>query len=507
MTTMRESLEPFDEFNQTLQAHVHPPDYTNPRPSGRYNLVVIGAGVAGLVTASGAAGVGAKVALIERGLMGGDCLNVGCIPSKAIISAARAMASVRNAAQFGVQVPAGVSIDFKQTMARMRRLRSEISPIDSVRRYTELGVDVFLGQGRFLDSETVEVDGTRLKFANAVIATGARAAAPPIAGLDQVPHLTNETLFSLTQLPARFGVLGAGPIGAEMAQSFARFGSQVTLVTSNRGLMPKEDRDAVRVVQSAMTRDGVRFVEGGREVILSKRAGHGVLMTHPHPEKGYAIEVDQLLIAAGRAPNVEGLDLEKVGVEYSSNGVRIDDHFRTTHPRIYAAGDICSPFQFTHAADFMARSVIRNALFNGRARRSRLVIPWTTYTSPELAQVGVTPESARQKGLEIDTYEQPMSHVDRAILEGETEGFVRIHTKKGTDRILGATLVAPHAGDLIGELSLAMTNRIGLGSIANAIHPYPTLGEAVRKVGDAYSKTRLTPAVAKLFKRWLAWRR
>lgn len=502
-----EALQPLDEHNQRLQSQVHPVNYTNPKPAERYNLVVIGAGTAGLVTAAGAAGLGAKVALVERSLMGGDCLNVGCVPSKAIISAARAIADVRDAARFGVQVPGGVSLDFAQAMNRMRQLRSDISPADSVQRFSDLGVDVFLGQASFVDSNTVEVEGKHLKFAKAVIATGARASAPQIKGLESVPYLTNETLFSLTELPPRFGIIGAGPIGAEMAQSFARFGSQVTLVTSPRGLMPKEDRDAAAIVQKSMERDGVRFVKGARDVELTSESGDGIRMRYEHDTDGYEIVVDKLLIAAGRAPNVEGLKLEQVGVEYSDQGVKIDDHFRTTHPNIFAAGDICSPYQFTHAADFMARSVIRNALFKGKAKHSALVIPWTTYTSPEVAHVGETPASAREKGWAIDTFEQPMAHVDRAILEGETEGFVRIHTKKGTDTIVGATIVARNAGDMIGEISLAITNNIGLGSIANAIHPYPTQAEAIRKVGDAYSRTRLTPFVAKLFKKWLAWTR
>ncbi len=502
-----EALQPLDEHNQTLQSNVHPLDYQNPVPAEKYNLVVIGAGAAGLVTSAGAAGIGAKVALVERGLMGGDCLNVGCVPSKGIISAARAYAAVRDAEQFGVNVPDGVSIDFGKAMERMRKLRSDISPADSVKRFTDKGVDVFLGQAKFLDSETVEVGGKKLKFAKAVIATGARASAPKIKGLDDVPYLTNETLFSITELPKRFGIIGAGPVGAEMAQSFARFGSEVTLITSSRGLMPKEDRDAAEIVQKSMERDGVRFVEGSRDVVLSKEADGSIRMKYDHPKKGYDIVVDKLLIAVGRAPNVEGLGLENVGVQFSEKGVKINDKFQTANPKIFAAGDICSPFQFTHAVDFMARAVIRNALFKGQARHSTLVIPWATYTSPELAHVGLTAADAEAKGIEIDTFDQPMAEVDRAILEGETEGFVRVHCRKGTDEIVGATIVAPNAGDMICEISLAITKRIGLGSIAGTIHPYPTQADAIRKAGDAYGRMRLTPFVAGLFKKWFSWTR
>ncbi len=502
-----EALQPLDIHNTKLQSNVHPKDYQNPKPADKYNLVVIGAGTAGLVAASIGAGLGGKVALIERSLMGGDCLNVGCVPSKGIISAARAAVAVRDAGQFGVNVPEGVSIDFSAAMERMRKLRSDISPHDSVKRFNELGVDVFLGQASFLDERSVEVDGQILRFSKAVICTGARASAPPIQGLDSVPYLTNETLFSLTELPKRFGVIGAGPIGAEMAQSFARFGSEVTLITSNRGFMPNEDREAAAVVQSSMEKDGVRFLAGARDVCVSKSSNGCIRLKYEDSSNGYEIEVDQLLVAVGRAPNVEGLGLEKAGVEYSAKGVRINDTFQTTNRHIYAAGDICSPYQFTHAADFMARSVVRNALFKGRAKHSSLIIPWSTYTSPELAHVGLTPESAEQKGIELDTYTQSMSGVDRAILEGETDGFVRVHVKKGTDQIVGATVVSTNAGDLIGAVSLAMTNKIGLGSIANAIHPYPTQAEALRKVGDLYNRTKLTPAVAKMFSKWLEWTR
>jgi pyruvate/2-oxoglutarate dehydrogenase complex dihydrolipoamide dehydrogenase (E3) component len=498
---------PEDEHNKKLVSHVHPSDWTNPTPSGRYNLVVIGAGTAGLVTAAAAAGLGAKVALIERHFMGGDCLNVGCVPSKAIISAARAAASVRDAGEFGVNVPPGTEVDFAKVMERMRKLRSDISPHDSVKRFASLGIDVFLGQGKFIDSSTIAVGDTKLKFAKAVICTGARASAPPIDGLETVPYLTNETLFSLTELPKRIGIIGAGPIGCEMAQSFARFGAEVFLVESAPGILIKEDPDAAAIIREQLVRDGVNLLCCGKDLKLSPVDGGGVRLQVESEGKGYDLQVDQLLVAVGRAPNVEGLDLEKVGVEYSQRGVVIDDHFRTTNKRIFAAGDICSPYQFTHAADFMARAVIRNALFFGRAKHSSLVIPWATYTSPELAHIGLNSAVAEKRGIEINTFTQPMSGVDRAILEGKTDGFVRVHVRKGTDEIVGATIVAENAGDMIGAISIAMTQKIGLGSIANCIHPYPTQGEAIRKVGDLYNKTRLTPRVAAIMKKLIAWQR
>lgn len=296
-------------------------------------------------------------------------------------------------------------------------------------------------------------------------------------------------------------------MGAEMAQSFARFGSEVSLITSNRGLMPNEDREAVAMVQKHMEKDGVHMLVGAHELDVSITQDGSIRLLHDQARNGYDIEVDQLLVAVGRTPNVEGLGLDKAGVEFSEKGVVINDNFQTTNRRIYAAGDICSAYQFTHAADFMARSVVKNALFKGRFKHSSLIIPWSTYTSPELAHVGLNPELAEEQGVEIDTFTQPMSGVDRAILEGETEGFIKVHVKKGTDQIVGATVVSTHAGDLIGAVSIAMTHKIGLGAIANAIHPYPTQAEALRKLGDLYNRTKLTPFIAGIFKKWLQWTR
>ena len=501
-------LQPYDDHNQRLEASVHPKEWTNPVPTGRYNLVVIGAGTAGLVTAAGAAGLGAKVALIERNLMGGDCLNVGCVPSKGVISAARIAATIQRAGEFGLHVPEGVTVDFAQVMQRMRKLRADISPADSAERFKSLGVDVYIGDAEFVDTEHVLVGDTKLNFKKAVIATGARAAAPPIDGLDGVEHLTNESVFSLTELPGSIGVIGAGPIGCELAQSFARFGSDVSVVNADPWVLPREDEDAARIVQASMERDGVKIYGHGKSVKLSREGDNRVRMRADAAEGGYNLVVDKLLVAVGRAPNVTGLNLERVGVDYDKRkGVVVDDHLRTTNPNIYAAGDICSPYKFTHAADFMARTVIRNALFKGSAKASTLTIPWATYTSPELAHVGLTEREAHDKHVPIKTFRQDLEHVDRAILEGTTEGFVKIHVAEGSDKIVGATIVAENAGDMIGSISIAMTNNIGLGKIANSIHPYPTQGEAIRKVGDAYNRTKLTPRVKGLMQKWLAWTR
>ncbi len=515
-------LQPLDEHNLRLEENVHPRQWTNPTPEGKYNLVVIGAGTAGLVTAAGAAGLGAKVALIERELMGGDCLNVGCVPSKGLIGAARVAATVRDAAEFGVNVPDGVDFDFAKMMGRMRKLRADISPDDSAARFKDLGIDVFFGTGKFVDSETVSVDGTELKFKNAVIATGARAAAPPIPGLDQVDYLTNETVFSLTELPAKLGVIGAGPIGCELAQSFARFGSAVYLVENSGHVLPREDEDAALIVQEQLKKDGVNLLCCGRDLKVEPSEDGKIRLNGEAGNGKYNVVVDKLLVAVGRAPNVNGLDLDQVAVEFDKQGVKVNDRLQTTNPKIYAAGDICSKYKFTHSADFLARIVIQNTLFKGRAKASSLIIPWATYTSPEIAHVGLYPQDAKEKGIEIDTYTKELSEIHRAILEGTTDGFVKVHCRKGTDTIVGATIVGENAGDMISEITLAMVANskvskigkflrlakgVGLGTLSGAIHPYPTVAESIRLVGDQYNRTKLTPFVKSLFNKWLAWSR
>ena len=501
-------LEPFDEYNRQLESCVHPRDWANPTPAGRYNLVVIGAGTAGLVTAAGAAGLGAKVALVERDLMGGDCLNVGCVPSKALISSARAAAIARESQPLGVST-SDVRIDFPAIMQRMRRLRSEIAPNDSAQRFAELGIDVFLGSARFTQPGIVRVGDTDLPYKKAVIATGARATAPPIPGLDQVRYLTNETVFSLTELPKRLGIVGAGPIGCELAQTFARFGSEVFLVEATHGIMPREDQDAAAIVKESLIKSGVRLLCCGRDLQLAQVDGQSnqVRMRVNSHETHYDEVVDALLVAAGRAPNVNGLGLENVGVEFDNvQGVAVNDRLQTTNKNIFAAGDVCSPYKFTHAADFMSRTVIQNALFFGRAKASRLLIPWCTYTSPEIAHVGLSEQDAHARNIAHDVYVQEFADVDRAILEGETDGFVKVVAAKGKGRILGATIVAQNAGDMIGEITLAMKHGLGLGQIASTIHPYPTCAEAIRKVGDQFNRTRLTPSRKRLLEKFLRLR-
>jgi pyruvate/2-oxoglutarate dehydrogenase complex dihydrolipoamide dehydrogenase (E3) component len=501
-----EQLKPADEYNEALQSNVHPLDWVNPVPTGRYNLVVIGAGTAGLVTAAGAAGLGAKVALIERGLMGGDCLNVGCVPSKALIAAGRHVASLRDAGHFGVQ-SAPPTVDFSQIMQRMRRLRAAISPHDSAKRFRDLGIDVFFGQGTFTSSNSVVVGDQTLHFKKAVIATGARAAELPIPGLKNTGYLTNETLFSLTELPKRLIVIGGGPIGCEMAQCFARFGAHVSLIEQSSHIMSREEEDAALIVQQAMQKEGIQLVLGAKVVRVESTGTDRVVVVSRNGVEQQIVG-DQILVGIGRTPNLDGLGLEAVGVAaHPQHGVEVDDRLRTTNRNIYAAGDVCSKYKFTHSADFLARIVIQNTLFMGRAKASKLIIPWCTYTSPEVAHVGIYPREAAEQGLRLTTLTQPFSGVDRAILDGETDGFVRVHCRQGSDQILGATIVAAHAGDMIGEIVMAMKHRIGLRKISSVIHPYPTHSEAIRKLGDQFNRTRLTPFVKSLFDGWLRWTR
>jgi len=514
MSTQFVQLTPFDEHNQRLAANVHPPDWSNPTPQDSYHLVVIGAGTAGLVTAAGAAGLGARVALIEHELMGGDCLNVGCVPSKGVIRAARVAATVRDSEAFGVNLPEGVAFDFGKAMERMRRLRAKISPNDSASRFSDLGIDVFLGQGSFVDNQTINVtraDGTvsALKYKKAVIASGARASAPPIPGLNSVSYLTNENLFSLTELPKKFGIIGSGPIGSEMAQTFARFGSEVYLFERGAHILPREDADAASVVQTQFEKDGVNMVFDSKDMKISPAEDGKIHVSVTQNGTPYEQVVDQLLVAVGRAPNTDGLNLEAVNVDYDPSGVSVNDHLLTTNPKIFAAGDICSKFKFTHTADFQARIVIQNALFAvgpfGKKKASELIVPWATYTSPEIAHVGLYEHEAEAAGIEIDTYTQSFEHVDRAILDGQDDGFVKVHTKKGTDQIVGATIVAENAGDLLSEVTVAMKNGVGLSGIGSTIHPYPTQAEAIRKLGDMYNRTKLTSfskSLLNILRRW-----
>ncbi len=481
-----------DEHDRRLASLVRPPGFHNPTPAPIYDMVVIGAGTAGLVCAAGAAGLGARVALIERARLGGDCLNTGCVPSKALLRSARVVGESRIGTALGV--PASAQPDFRAVMTRLRARRADLAPADSVDRFASLGVDVFFGSAVFSGPRSVMVRGgngsgdVELPFRRAVIATGSRPIVPDIPGLAATPFLTNENVFDLTEQPRDLAVIGAGPLGCELAQAFAELGTRVTLIESGHQLLPREDREAATIVEKRLRADGVDVLLGSRLQTASWQDGRFSL-----EEAGRTISAEAVLAASGRAPRVEHLQLESAGVASGPEGIVVDDRLRTSNPRVFAAGDVCSKYKFTHAADAMARIVVRNALFFGRARASSLIIPWCTFTSPEVGRVGEAGHEAAASGAEAITI--PLASVDRAVVDEMTDGFVRLHHRNG--RIVGATVVASGAGELVSVIALAMRHGGSLADLSSAVFPYPTLSLALRQAGDAYRRSTVTPRVRK----------
>lgn len=501
-------VTPLDEHNSRLLDNVHPKSWVDPTPKKKYNLVALGGGAGGLITSGSAASLGGTSALIESHLLGGDCLNVGCVPSKALLSCAKMASSVRHASDYGIEIQGEVKVDFPAIMQRLRKLRADISPVDSAERYaTDKGVDVFMGKGRFTSANTVEVNGKTLHFTKAIVATGGSPAIPNIPGIDKVPYLTNASVFNLTELPARMAIIGTGPIGLELAQAFQRFGSQVTVFARSGQIMPKEDPMAAEIVAKKMQADGVQFNYKVKYNAVS-HSDSGIELSFEQDGEQKSGEFDALLVAIGRKPNVEGLGLEAAGVEFDQRlGVKVNDNLQTTNPNIYAVGDVATQYQFTHVSDFMARIALRNALAFGRDKFSGLLIPWATFTDPEVGHVGLYEKDMEARDIEYATFTKEFDDVDRSIVDGDTTGFVKIHVKKGTDQILGATIVGSHAGDMISEITVAMQSGMGLGTLATVIHPYPTAAEAIRHCGDAYNSTRLTPTVKKVLGRLMAFQR
>ena len=470
-----------------------------------YNVAVIGAGTAGLVTAAGTAAVGGCVALIERNKMGGDCLNFGCVPSKALISSARLIQQIRESEKWGLdrQEPRFV---FERVFERMRARRAKIAPNDSQERFESLGVDVFRGEAHFVSPHEIEVDGQKLRARNFVIAAGSRAAIPKIEGMDHVPYFTNETIFDeLKEKPESLIVLGGGPIGCELGQVLVRLGVKVTILQRGSQLLPREDGDVAEVLQRQLEREDVR-IEFDAEAKSAARQGNSMRLDCLHKDgSGFQLNAEALLVAVGRIPNIDKLNLDAAGVQFNKRGVIVNEYLQTSQPHIYAAGDIAGSFQFTHLADAHARVVVRNILMPLQLLRQKTetaVLPWVTYTDPEIAHVGFGEREARHKNVQYDVFVVPLEEVDRAVVESEEIGFAKILTAKDSDKILGVTIVGARAGDLIHEFVLAMKAGIGLGTIASTIHAYPTFAELARKAGDKYNKTRLTPTAKKIFS-WL----
>lgn len=498
-------LEPWDVHNRRLVSLVHPRDWVNPRPSSAYHLVIIGAGTGGLVSASIAASLGARVALVERELMGGDCLNFGCVPSKSMLRAARAWSEARDAERrFGgprVTDPG----DFGRVMERMRRIRAEIGSHDSAERFRQLGVDVFLGTARFDSPRTVRVDGARLRFGRVIIAAGSRPRVPDIPGLTETGFLTTHSIFSLTELPARLMVLGGGAVGVELAQAFARLGSEVVLVETAGRILSEADDDAALVVRRSLERDGVR-VHCAAELIRVERQGADVL-THVRDEHGSeTLSCDALLVAIGRSPNTEHLDLDAAGIESGEDGIVTDRRLRTSNRRAFAIGDVTAGPRFTHVADAHARIAVRNALFWGRARADEIVVPWSVFTEPELAHVGMTSAEAAEQSERTETVTLPLDAVDRPRLDDDLDGFLRLHLRRRNGTILGATVVHPRAGDLIAFAAQAIASRTPLEELGDLVFPYPTTAELFRRAADMRRRERLTPRIRRLFDLYFRFR-
>ena len=493
---------PDDQFREKLLFNVRPPGWIDPEPAKEYDLAVIGAGSAGLVAAIGAAKLGARTALIERNLLGGDCLNFGCVPSKLLIRSARSVHELERSADLGIRV-SSYEVQFPRVMERLRRIRSRISEHDSAERLTREGVDVFLGHARFSSANSLILGDKRIRFRKALIATGARAMIPPVEGLDKAGYLTNETIFNIRELPRTLLILGGGPLGCELAQAFRRLGSRVMMIQRGDQFLKREDPDAAAIVEEVFREEGIETLFSSQLRKIESEKGRKIAHISRGDEE-IILQFDQILLALGRIPEISGLDLETAGVEYDNKtGILVNDNLQSSNPRVYAAGDSCLRYKFTHTADASARIVLQNALFGGRKKISALTIPWCTYTDPEVAHVGMYEKEAAEKGLDIETLKIPLSEVDRALLDGDERGFLKITYQKRNGKILGATLVAGHAGEMLSELSVAMEAGFSVGRLSSVIHPYPTQAEIFRKAGDIYNGRKLTPLIKRLLHTWM----
>ncbi|MDO7653661.1 MAG: mercuric reductase, partial [Porticoccus sp.] len=477
------------------------------------NMVVIGAGSAGLVSSYIAAAVKAKVTLVEKHKMGGDCLNTGCVPSKALIRAARAVKEISKANELGIQV-AEPTIDFAAVMERVRQVVRDIEPHDSVERYSSLGVDCVQGEATIVSPWEVKVDGKSIYTQNIVIASGARPFVPPIPGLDQVDYLTSDNLWDLNELPKKLLVLGGGPIGCELAQAFNRLGSEVTIVDMMSRVLPREDEDVSAFVQQRFVNEGINVLVGHKTIGFERREGENIALLESEEveaDNGNSeVSFDQVLVAVGRRANTIGLGLESLGLELNPNGtVTVDEYLRSRYPNIYACGDVAGPYQFTHTAAHQAWYVAVNALF-GRFKKFKVdytVVPWATFTDPEVAHVGLSEADAIAKDIPYEITKYGIDDLDRAIADNSAEGFIKVLTVPGKDKILGATIVGYHAGDLLTEFVTAMKQGLGLKKILGTIHTYPTISEANKFVAGNWSKAHAPQGILNWVEKYHGWQR
>ena len=462
-----------------LKENLRPDDWRNPVPADSYGLVVLGAGFAGLTAARAAAASGTRVALVERDLLGGDCLNYTCEPSKALIRSARAYAEMRDARRYGATVPPHIEVDFHAAMERVLRLRARLSRTISPRMLREAGIDLFFGHAEFQGPDRLEIDGEPVRFEKALIATGAEPHIPDIPGLEEVGYFTDESIFGIDRLPPRILVIGGGPLGCELAQAFRRFGSRVVIVQHLPLFLPHEERDAAQILSVAFARDGIE-VRLNTEVTAIRRVGNEIQADLRSDDYVSRIAADAILVGTGRIPRIDGMGLDAAGIRYDAvRGIHVDDYLCTDNPAIHAAGDACVGYRFANVAEATARMAVDNALHGGRQKLDDLVIPWSTYTDPEIAHVGMYVREAMKRDIPVSTCTIPLHAVDRAVLDGDEIGFIKVHVVDGSDRILGATIVSRHAGELISQITQAMVAGIGMRTLAQVIHPYPTQSSAI----------------------------
>lgn len=477
-----------DEFSRKFQKDLFPSDWKNPKPIAKYDLLVVGGGPGGMTAATVARGLNAQVALVEKDHLGGECLNFGCIPSKALLRSSRLAAEIRRAADFGFEIPKNWEVDFGAIMRRVHRLQAKISPHDSADHFKKLDIDVFLGAGRFIGPNQMDVGGQTITFKKAIIATGTQPVPLKISGLNESDYLTNQTIFQLSTLPPRIAVIGGGPIGCELSQAFLRFGSQVTFITHGLNLLPKDDLIATERLQNVLEKEGMQILAQSQVQRVEKRGKEKILYLDQH-SKG--IVVDEILVAIGRLPAIEGLNLEQAGVSYDDHkGISTNEFLQTTNPDIYAAGDVASKYKFTHISQELSTMAVENALKGSKERNSSLIIPWCTFTDPEVAHIGLNQQEAKEKGIPTEVVMVEMADIDRAIVDEETTGFMKLVVKENTDQIIGADIMASHAGDMIAEVSVAMACEEGLMALAKAIHPFPTQAQIIRVAAKTLLKRR-----------------